>query len=300
MKYKFTRRSFLAAGFSAATGLAVSGCSSMQPLFAGKDERRFKVGACDWTLGHRAQPSSFAAARELGLDGVQIAAGDRKGENQMSMLDSKKREEICSAARENNIKIASIGMAILNQVPLKSSDEAPVYVSKMIDLVDVFEPDARVILLAFFGDGDLLDEKRQLDKAARDVVVERLKSLADKAQANDVVLGIESWLSAQQHMDIIERVGSPALKVYYDVGNSHKAGYDIYKEIRQLGDNICEFHAKDYDDLYGKGSIDFVEVRKAMDDIGYSGWIQIEGTQFPIGRMRGLKYDADYLRTVFA
>ena len=36
-------------------------------------------------------------------------------------------------------------------------------------------------------------------------------------------------------MDIIDRVGSPAVKVYYDLGNSHKHGYDIYQDQRTLG-----------------------------------------------------------------
>jgi len=87
--------------------------------------------------------------------------------------------------------------------------------------------------------------------------------------------------------------------VYYDVANSHKAGYDIYKEIRQLGQNICEFHAKDYDDLYGKGSIDFEEVRRAMDDIGYRGWLVMEGTKMPLGVEESCRYDAEYLRSIF-
>jgi len=100
-------------------------------------------------------------------------------------------------------------------------------------------------------------------------------------------------------MDIIDRVGSPAVKVYYDVGNSRKAGYNIYKEIRQLGRLICEWHAKDNDDLYGKGSIDFEEVRRAMDDAGYRGWIVMEGTQMPLGIEESCRYDAQYLRTVF-
>jgi len=114
-----------------------------------------------------------------------------------------------------------------------------------------------------------------------------------------VTLGIESWLSAEQHIDIIERVGSPAVKVYCDVGNSHKAGYDIYKEIRQLGPLICEFHAKDYDNLYGKGSINFKEVRLAMDDIGYRGWLVMEGTKMPLGVEESCRYDAEYLRGIF-
>ena len=56
-----------------------------------------------------------------------------------------------------------------------------------------------------------------------------------------------------------------------------KRGY-VLSEIRQLGrERICEFHAKENGFLLGQGRIDFPAVRKAMDDIGYTGWIQIEG-----------------------
>ena len=66
-----------------------------------------------------------------------------------------------------------------------------------------------------------------------------------------------------------------------------------------FGRHICEFHAKDYKDLYGKGSIDFPKVRLAMDDIGYRGWIHMEGTKFPLGREESCRYDLQYLRRVF-
>ena len=138
-----------------------------------------------------------------------------------------------------------------------------------------------------------------MDVEGADAVVQRLKKVAPRAEKAGVTLGIESWLSADQHMDIIERVGSPAIKVYYDVANSNKAGYDIYNEIRRLGKLICEFHAKDYDDLYGKGSIDFKLVREAMDDIGYRGWFVMEGTKMPLGVEESCRYDAEYLRGVF-
>ena len=93
-----------------------------------------------------------------------------------------------------------------------------------------------------------------------------------------MILGIESWLSARDHLRIIDAVGSPSVQVYYDVANSTERGYDINAEIRELGrERICEFHAKENGSLLGQGKIDFPAVRKAMDDIGYSGWIQIEG-----------------------
>jgi hypothetical protein len=36
-----------------------------------------------------------------------------------------------------------------------------------------------------------------------------------------------------------------------------------------------------------------------MDDIGYRGWIQIEGTKFPLGVEESVEYDAKYLHSVF-
>jgi sugar phosphate isomerase/epimerase len=151
-----------------------------------------------------------------------------------------------------------------------------------------------IMLVPFFGDGDIRG-----DESGTQAVIDRFKEAAPKAERAGVSLAIESWLSADEHLRIIEAVGSEALKVYYDVGNSDKAGYDIVQEIRRLGDHICEFHAKDYQDLYGKGNIRFKEIRKAMDDIGYRGWFVIEGTKFPLGREESIRYDVNFLRSIF-
>ncbi len=118
-----------------------------------------------------------------------------------------------------------------------------------------------------------------------DEVVRRLKAVAPKAEKAGVTLGIESWLSAEQHIEILERIGSPAVGVYYDVCNSNDMGYDIYAEIRKLGKRICEFHAKENGALLGHGKVDFHKVRAAMDDIDYHGWFQIEGAVPPGAQM---------------
>jgi L-ribulose-5-phosphate 3-epimerase len=131
------------------------------------------------------------------------------------------------------------------------------------------------------------------------VVVEKLKKIAPKAEKAGVSLAVESYLTAEQHLDIINRVGSGAISVYYDVANSQSKGYDICREIRLLGKHIAEFHAKDNDGLYGKGSIDFKAVRKTIDDIGYRGWIVMEGTKMPLGVEKSCQYDAEYLRSIF-
>jgi sugar phosphate isomerase/epimerase len=215
-----------------------------------------------------------------------------RGQDDLPLFDPGLQKKFIEARKEHQIEIASLALGVLNDIPYKSDPRAERWVDQSIDVAKALG--VNVILLAFFGKGDLRN-----DKAGVDAVVQRLKNVAPKAEKAHVVLGIESWLSAAQHMDIIERVGSDAVRVYYDVGNSDKAGYDIYQEIRQLGKLICEFHAKDYDDLYGRGSIDFEEVRWAMDDIGYCGWLVMEGTKMPLGVEQSCTYDAQYLRGIF-
>jgi len=252
--------------------------------------RGFKLAVCDWTIGKTTDPGSLEAAKRIGLDGVQVDFG--RAEDNLPLFDADLQRRFLDEVLRQDIEIASLAMGVLNNIPYKSDPRAERWVNEGIDVCTILGVD--VVLLAFFGNGDLQD-----DDKGKDVVVERLKRVAPKAEEAGVFLGVESWLSAEEHLEIIDRVGSPAVKVYYDVANSHKAGYDIYKEIRLLGKNICEFHAKDYDDLYGKGSIDFERVREVIDDIGYRGWLVMEGTKMPLGVEASCRYDAEYLRGIF-
>ena len=116
-----------------------------------------------------------------------------------------------------------------------------------------------------------------------------------------MILGIESWLNADEHCRILDAVASPAVQVYYDVANMEKMGYDIYKEIRQLGrQRICQIHAKENDDLLGKGKVDFVKVKEALDEIQWSGWLVIEAaTQQGKTLEECYRLNQQYLRSVF-
>jgi len=278
------RRSIQSAGW-----LAMA--SPFQPLFAAPEKRNYKIGACDWSLGKMGDPAAFELAKQIGLDGVQVSLGTAANDMQLRKRDVQARYK--QAAKNASLKIASLAIGELNSIPYKSDPRTIQWVSDAIDVCRALG--LRVILLAFFGNDDLRD-----DKAGVDEVVRRLKAVAPKAETAGVALGIESWLSAEQHLEILERVGSKAVQVYYDVCNSNDRGYDIYKEIRQLGKRICEFHAKENGSLLGQGKVDFHKVRAALDDIGYSGWIEIEGA-VPPGQPLLESYQANckFMRQVF-
>ena len=217
----------------------------------------------------RAKTEALAVAKQLSLDGVQVSMGNVDNDLQLRRPDL--RREYRETAAANGVRIGGVALDIMNQVPYKSDPRTEQWVSDSIDAAR--DLGVRVVLLAFFEKGDLRN-----DPAGQAETIRRLARIAPKAEQHGVVLGIESWLSAAEHIRLLDAIGSRSVQVYYDLANSTQMGYDIVSEIRQLGrERICEFHAKENGALLGQGRIDFPAVRKAMDDIGYTGWIQIEG-----------------------
>jgi len=292
---EISRRQMFATAAGAVAGLTLAG-SGLSLGQERKEKRQktpqgFRLGVCDWTIGKRCDPAALALAKKIGLDGVQVDFGGGPDKDP-PLFSGDLQKRYLEEVKAQEMRIASLAMGVLNEVAYKSEPRAEKWVDQAIDAAQAMRQ--RIILLAFFSKGDLKG-----DAAGTDAVVSKLKNIAAKAEKARVTLGFESWLSAEEHMALLDRVGSPAVQVYYDVANSHKMGYDIYKEIRLLGKRICQFHAKDYDDLYGKGSIDFKRVRDAMDDAGYRGWFVMEGTKMPKGIEESCRYDAEYLRTIF-
>jgi L-ribulose-5-phosphate 3-epimerase len=287
---QLSRRELLLRSMQGVAGLGVF--SAFSPLFAQPQARRFKIGACDWSLGKMDDPGAFELAKEIGLDGVQVSLGTEA--NDMHLRRSEVQAKCKQAAKATGLEVASVAIGELNSIPYKRDPRTVLWVEDCIDVCRALG--VRVILLAFFGNDDLRD-----DVAGIDEVVRRLKAVAPKAEKAGVALGIESWLSAEKHLEIIDRVGSSAVRVYYDVCNSNDRGYDIYKEIRRLGKLICEFHAKENGALLGQGKVDFKRVREAMDEINYAGWIQIEGA-VPPGReiLESYRANCKFMRSLFS
>ncbi|NOY43461.1 MAG: sugar phosphate isomerase/epimerase [Planctomycetes bacterium] len=282
-----TRREAL--GTAAAAGFSLSPAL----LAAAVDTpRQFKIGACDWSIGRGGQLSALELAKEIGLDGVQVSFG--KPDDEYDLRKEAVRQQYQQSAREHGVEIASLAMGVLNGVPYSSDRNAERWVEECIEVMPKLQQ--KIVLLAFFHLGDIKGKPELQEE-----VIRRLKKVAPKAEEAGVVLGLETWLNADEHLRILDAVGSPAVQVYYDTANMEKQGYDIYKEIRQLGrERICEFHCKENGSLLGEGRVDFRRVKEAIDDIGYRGWLVIESA---VGKGKSVKesyvHNQKYLRSVF-
>ena len=253
---------------------------------------RYQLGACDWSIGKRLNPETFVVAKNIGLQGLQLSfntADDEKGLSNVLLLRT-----IKEASNRTKIKVSSLAIGELNRVPYKSEAKTEEWVWNSVDAAKALG--VKVVLLAFFNKGDLRG-----DDAGKKMVIERLKKVAPHAEKQGVTLGIESYLSAAEHLEIIDAVGSNAVKVYYDFRNSADAGHDIYAEIPLLGkDMICELHMKENGQRLGEGTLDWPRIAKLIDQSGYKGWMQIEGAR-PIGVdiVQCYQYNRQYLEGLF-
>ncbi|MFN8345032.1 MAG: sugar phosphate isomerase/epimerase family protein [Spirosomataceae bacterium] len=255
--------------------------------------KRYSLGACDWSLGHSCTPEVFEYAKKMGLDGVQLSYNSRKDETYL--LRPENQQAMREAARKAGVQIASLAIGQLNSVPLKSEPKTAEWVSGSIDAAQALG--VKVVLLAFFSKGDLRN-----DPEGKKSVIERLKQLAPKAEKQGVILAIESYLSAPEHLEIIDAVGSKNVQVYYDPRNAADAGHDPYAEIPLLGKRklICEVHLKENEFLLGQGSIDWPRIRQLLDEVDFKGWAHIEGA-VPKGKTVDESYplNVTYARKIF-
>jgi sugar phosphate isomerase/epimerase len=130
-----------------------------------------------------------------------------------------------------------------------------------------------------------------------DYVADVLRELGPEASKAGVVLGLEDTISAPDNVSIMERSKSDAVKVYYDVGNSTKAGFNPITEIRWLGrERICQIHLKDTGNWLGEGIIRYPPLIRAIQDIRFEGYANIEMNPRPGQIEADFRKDLEYVR----
>jgi len=254
-----TRRTFL----TAATGLACT------PWIARASHVPVRIGVTDWNLNLGANPEAVPKAAELGFEGVQISFGREVNGGKMPVDNPDIIARYLSLSQQHGITIDGTCVDRLHDNGLKSDPLALQWVSDSIRITRALT--VKVLLLPFFG--------RWAIKSDAEIahVGDALRELAPEAEKAGVILGLEDTISAEDNVRIMDLSRSKNVLVYYDVGNSTVAGFDVAKEIRWLGkDRICQFHLKDNPHFLGEGTIQFPEVVKAIHDIGWSGWANLE------------------------
>lgn len=221
----------------------------------------------------------FALARKAGFDAIEM----------QTITSADEAAEIRDAAIKSGIRIHSVMNSDHWRLPLSSAD--PDVVSRSVKGMETSLRNAKL----WGADAVLLvpavvDPKTSYQEAwtrSQKVIRERLLPVAK--DLNVVIAVEEVWnkflLSPIEFARYIDDFESPLLKAYFDVGNIVFYGYP-QDWIRTLGPRIAKIHLKDFNvdrsngkftwKNVGEGDIDWVEVRKALAEVKYAGFVTTE------------------------
>lgn len=118
------RRQFLAgAGAVAFSKFTLHSATGLRP--------RFKIGACDWSIGKMAEPGALEVAKQIGLDGVQVSLGTLA--NDMHLRRPEAQQRYKDAAKKAGVEVLSLAIGELNNIPFKSDPRTIAWVNDSID-----------------------------------------------------------------------------------------------------------------------------------------------------------------------
>jgi len=274
------RRRFLGGTTAAVAGIISSpgpvpanetGDAKPAPPGSGK---RYQVAVCDWMILKRQKLGAFQLTSEIGADGVEVDMGSL-GERETfenALADPAVRQQFLNEARRLNLEICSLAMSGFYA---QSFAERPTVPRMVQDCIDTMK--SMSVKVAFLPLGVRSDLVKHPE--LRPQVVARLKAIGAQAEKAGVRIGVETELPAAEQVKLLDEVGSPAIKSYYNFANAVQNDRDLIQELRTLGKSrICQIHCTDQDGvlLQDDPKIDLPKVKQTLDDLGWSGWLVIE------------------------
>ena len=235
---------------------------------------QYKVALIDLMLLKRQKLGAFQLTKDIGADGLEVdmgGMGPRETFDNQLAIDSI-RFQFLNKAAELHLEICSLSMTGFFA---QSFAERPTAVRAVQDCIKTMKQmNVKVAFLPLGVKGDLIKYPE-----LRPAIIERLKAVGKFAEAAGVVIGIESALDATGELKLLEDVGSPAIKSYFNFSNAIKNGRDLNKELQILGkEHIIQIHCTDDDGVWLQNDpkINMIEVKKTLDKMKWSGWLVIE------------------------
>lgn len=252
-----------------------------------------KKGINIWSFRGGLSPREYISmAKDAGYDGIEFAL-DETG---IISLDSSDNEikEIKRIAEGEGLETPSLASGLYWKYPLTSSNEATRekakdIVKRQLDVAALLGADTILVVPGLVG-ADFIPggEVTEYD-VAYDRSLEALTELKGYAEKTKVNIGLENvWnkflLSPLEMRDFVDKIDSPYVGVYFDVGNVLFSGYPEHW-IKILGNRIKKVHFKDFKVSVGNingfvnllsGDVNYPAVVEQLEKVGYDDFVIAE------------------------
>ena len=251
-----------------------------------------KKGINIWSFPDMPLADVFALAKKAGFEGVEVALG-LEGEISLSSTEADLLK-VKKAADDCGIQLYSLSCGLywdfwLNDDDAAVREKAKSIVKKQLETAKILGCDTILVIPGsvnadFAAPGKVVDYATTYERAL--AAINELKPYAEEL---GVAIGLENvWnkflTSPMEMRDFIDKIDSPFVGSYFDVGNVVINGYPEHW-IRILGNRIKKVHFKDFRRAVGTldgfvdllaGDVNYPEVVKALEEVGYDGWVSAE------------------------
>ena len=277
-----SRRNFLRAGTAALAAPCLLGRHSLEAATAdaptslrGRLYKTLKIGMVDLP---GSLTDKFKVLKEVGFDGVEM---DVPGMNVAATR---------TAIAESGLPVD--GSVCSTHWSVRHSDPSPATRAKALADLETALRDTHAVgghtVLLVVGHGNDGTEREVWDRS-----VANIRLALPLAAKLGVYIAIENvWnhflyqhdgpanQSADKIRDYVNALNSPWVGVQFDIGNHQKYGKPA-EWVRTLGRQIVKLDVKDWGiqpgwAKIGDGDVDWPGVRRALLDIGYTGWAAAE------------------------
>jgi sugar phosphate isomerase/epimerase len=140
-----------------------------------------------------------------------------------------------------------------------------------------------------------------------DYAAEVLFDILTVLESNRVVLAVEPLgpqetnflLTAAEAVELIDRINSPQIRLHLDCKAMATEATPIVELIRRNRRCLAHFHANDPNRQGpGFGKLDFVPIFKALEEVGYDGWVSVEVFDYTPGIERLARESIEYMRAI--
>lgn len=281
MKTSLTRRDFVR-GAGATLALASLPRLGTQLFAADNPKRRLKKAIhLGMISGNQSIADKFKLAKETGFDGLEVSSP-----SDLSV------DEILKARDATGLEIASVMNSAHWSSPL--SDPNPEVRARGVEGLKIALRDAKKLgcTSVLLVPAVVKKEVSYADAYTRSQA--EIRKVVPLAEELGVIIAIENvWnqflLSPLEAARYVDEFNSPRVGWHFDVGNIVNYGWPE-QWIRILGKRIAKVHVKEFSrskrDKEGlwkgfdvellAGDCDWPAVMKALDDIGYQGWLIAE------------------------
>ena len=239
---------------------------------------RLKIGLRLESLGLPLR-RALQEAERLGVGGVQVdAVGDLSPNN----LLQTGRREFRHLLRAHSLELTALGCPLRHGLDVAQDQQPRIgHVRKVMSLS--YDLGARVtIVQAGQVPADDKDPRAAL-------LSEALLALGQHGDRVGAVLALETGLESGAVLRrFLDRLDTGGLGANLDPANLLLHGFDPYESARALHDKIVHADAKDaraaaasratQEVPLGHGDIDWMQFLGVLTEVGYHGWLTIEGT----------------------